>query len=203
MRLHCIVLLMLLSGCIGPAAEDVLYENGSSNPAVAENLGGVHLLSYAQAPCPDDYMSNRYDNRVILERSGGSLTVTHLLDYVCCAKITVSANTEVVAGQPTINLVEQNVGDMCRCICGYNVTSTVSGLQDGKDYFVRVYGVEFKGQSGSLIGEASTNPRIAGEGAFCAGIAGIRCAPGLDCQLEGDYPDAGGTCVRNVTGGGQ
>ncbi len=39
----------------------------------------------------------------------------------------------------------------------------------------------------------------AGEGAFCGGIAGIRCADGLTCVLSGSYPDAGGTCRRPVT----
>ena len=35
----------------------------------------------------------------------------------------------------------------------------------------------------------------AGEGEFCGGIAGILCADGLDCELDGPGPDAGGTCV--------
>ncbi|MEK7611681.1 MAG: hypothetical protein AAB486_04925 [Patescibacteria group bacterium] len=35
------------------------------------------------------------------------------------------------------------------------------------------------------------------EGAFCGGFAGIPCAEGYKCQLEGSYPDAGGTCVLN------
>jgi len=36
----------------------------------------------------------------------------------------------------------------------------------------------------------------AAEGEFCGGIAGIMCADGLTCNYEGDYPDAGGTCVK-------
>lgn len=34
------------------------------------------------------------------------------------------------------------------------------------------------------------------EGEFCGGIAAIQCAQHLQCQMDGDYPDAGGTCVR-------
>jgi hypothetical protein len=30
---------------------------------------------------------------------------------------------------------------------------------------------------------------------FCGGIVGIQCPKGLTCKLDGDYPDAGGTCV--------
>jgi hypothetical protein len=36
----------------------------------------------------------------------------------------------------------------------------------------------------------------ADEGGMCGGIAGISCCDGLTCQLEGDYPDASGTCVQ-------
>ncbi len=32
-------------------------------------------------------------------------------------------------------------------------------------------------------------------GAFCGGIAGLPCGDGYACQLDGDYPDAGGHCV--------
>lgn len=35
------------------------------------------------------------------------------------------------------------------------------------------------------------------KGAFCGGIAGTPCPKGYKCQLEGRYPDAGGTCVLN------
>lgn len=33
------------------------------------------------------------------------------------------------------------------------------------------------------------------EGEFCGGIAGFACKDGLECKLEGSFPDAGGTCV--------
>jgi hypothetical protein len=33
-------------------------------------------------------------------------------------------------------------------------------------------------------------------GQFCGGIAGILCEDGLNCRLDGTYPDAGGTCVK-------
>jgi hypothetical protein len=34
---------------------------------------------------------------------------------------------------------------------------------------------------------------------FCGGIAGKQCAEGYICQLDGNYPDAGGTCVKGKT----
>lgn len=36
----------------------------------------------------------------------------------------------------------------------------------------------------------------AAEGKRCAGIIGIQCREGLECKLAGDYPDAGGVCVK-------
>lgn len=44
---------------------------------------------------------------------------------------------------------------------------------------------------------SSTNP----EGKFCGGIAAnlpeYQCPNGYYCQLDGDYPDASGRCVKN------
>ena len=33
-------------------------------------------------------------------------------------------------------------------------------------------------------------------GQMCGGIAGVTCCSGLDCTLDGTYPDASGTCVQ-------
>jgi hypothetical protein len=35
-----------------------------------------------------------------------------------------------------------------------------------------------------------------GKGKICGGIAGIECCSGLDCELDGAYPDASGVCVE-------
>lgn len=35
-----------------------------------------------------------------------------------------------------------------------------------------------------------------GLGKFCGGIAGVTCPAGYRCKLDGDYPDAGGKCVK-------
>lgn len=49
--------------------------------------------------------------------------------------------------------------------------------------------------AGSPQATSSGGIGLAAEGEFCGGIAGISCEEGLVCQYEGDYPDAGGTCV--------
>jgi eight-cysteine-cluster-containing protein len=169
--------------CVGPGEADV-------KPV---------LESYAQGDCPTSYAENRYDNAVTVRKTGtDGLIVTHLLDYVCCANVTVSVNASMEGGVMFVNVWERNMGGFCRCICGYNMTVTLSNVSSAKDYFVRVYGVEYAGQKPGLIREASTNPGIAGEGGFCGGIAGVRCRGGLDCGLEGGYPDAGGVCAAGA-----
>ena len=39
-------------------------------------------------------------------------------------------------------------------------------------------------------------PGWAPEGQFCGGFAGTLCPEGYECQLEGDYPDASGVCIK-------
>jgi hypothetical protein len=38
------------------------------------------------------------------------------------------------------------------------------------------------------------------DGQFCGGFAGIQCPTGQTCQLDGNYPDAGGHCVGDLSG---
>ncbi len=33
-------------------------------------------------------------------------------------------------------------------------------------------------------------------GQFCGGIAAVKCPTGYTCKLDGNYPDAGGTCIK-------
>lgn len=55
--------------------------------------------------------------------------------------------------------------------------------------------VEDYGYEDDSASSRVTRPR-AKEGEFCGGIAGFLCEDGLTCQYDGNYPDAGGVCVR-------
>ncbi|MDE2019490.1 MAG: hypothetical protein KGJ13_04030 [Patescibacteria group bacterium] len=49
-------------------------------------------------------------------------------------------------------------------------------------------------------GNQNVSSTVRGTGAFCGGIAGVKCSEGYDCRLDGAYPDAGGTCeIQKVT----
>lgn len=56
-----------------------------------------------------------------------------------------------------------------------------------------------------MAANAGTSVAYAGECAppdeeiFCGGIAGLPCPDGMTCELDGDYPDAGGHCVAAPT----
>lgn len=43
--------------------------------------------------------------------------------------------------------------------------------------------------------EISVGSESSSSGAVCGGIAGTLCPKGYECQSDGDYPDASGTCV--------
>lgn len=36
------------------------------------------------------------------------------------------------------------------------------------------------------------------ENSFCGGFAGITCPEGYTCKLDGNYPDAGGKCIKRL-----
>ena len=59
--------------------------------------------------------------------------------------------------------------------------------------FVQSFSVARVDSGNSNTMESSN--KVAAEGEFCGGIAGIACAGSLTCRLSGNYPDAGGICV--------
>jgi len=59
----------------------------------------------------------------------------------------------------------------------------------------------FRGECVPVSQAKNGTPEIrkhAKEGEFCGGIAGIACEYGLECRLDGSYPDAGGLCIRKT-----
>ena len=56
---------------------------------------------------------------------------------------------------------------------------------------------------GTAVGRTPPNcefekcPEVKADPLFCGGIMGLSCPTGYYCKGEGDYPDAGGTCIKN------
>ena len=88
---------------------------------------------------------------VLIVGEGGAIHMEHRLTYVCCAELVLTVEQE----GNTIRLVESNVGEICRCLCAYDVEADVSGLEPGV-YDVQVWGVEYQDvHAPELLGQAS------------------------------------------------
>lgn len=96
--------------------------------------------------------ASNYQHEFNIEVRNHDLIVHHILPYVCCADITV----RVDQSDHEINFFEVNTGDVCRCICVYNVSATVSNLDPGT-YTVRIFGVEYKDQKAKLLYNSSVS----------------------------------------------
>jgi putative hemolysin len=98
--------------------------------------------------------------------SGGidRMIIRQNLSYVCCANISVSLNKN----ESLLRIYEDNVGEVCRCICGYYLNITVPELSAG-DYRVEVYGVSFEDTDGALLGNATVT------------VGDVKCASDEEC----------------------
>lgn len=89
-------------------------------------------------------------------------------------------------------------------ISGQQAKYKIVSYQPGKPKFIYV-AKDKKMYLFRIIGETGDNllftfkflDQTSSEGQFCGGIAGTECPTGYSCQLEGDYPDAGGKCVKS------
>lgn len=74
---------------------------------------------------------------------------------------------------------------------------TCKDMEEGDSYFDGCNTCNcINGADGCTKKYCPPDGRIDGEGEMCGGIAGIMCKDGLRCMMEGNYPDAAGTCVR-------
>ncbi len=96
-------------------------------------------LSFDPGSCdesiPPDSLQEWAKLKVSVEN--GAIHVEQNLSYVCCAELALAAGRD---GE-IIRIIETNVGEVCRCMCGYAVTADLTGLPSGT-YTVEVWGVQ-------------------------------------------------------------
>ena len=125
--------------------------------------GGVGLLAMSAHPIPSSKTEFSYSvvgcekstERVGNSSSYGEIEVTvqnqsvvirHDLSYTCCAKMKLDWSRD----GNRINVTETNEGDMCRCVCNYDVNATIGPLSPGK-YTIVVYGVRYQSIEPDLL----------------------------------------------------
>ena len=77
----------------------------------------------------------------------------------------------------------------CQWLCEQKVTTTTVK----KKTTIKASTTTLKKKTAKTGGTTTTLPK---KGESCGGIAGIRCPEGFECEYDGSYPDAGGTCAK-------
>ena len=110
-------------------------------------------LAYSVSGCAEESDLTRATGlgEVRIVSRGGAIHVEQRLNYVCCADIVVTLEQD----EYTIRVVEKNEGEVCRCICEYDIEAEISGLDPGV-YEVEVWGVEYQDvYTPELLGHAT------------------------------------------------
>ena len=97
-------------------------------------------LSFDVGPCDEEVTKSDRSNEwagVEITAQDGAIHIEQNLSYVCCAELALAAGRD---GE-VIRVIETNVGQVCRCMCGYPVTADLTGLPAGT-YTVEVWGVQ-------------------------------------------------------------
>jgi hypothetical protein len=114
---------------------------------------GKPTLEYSVGGCSEEYENTRAvtGGEVEIVGQGDTIHVSQKLTYVCCAELVLTTEQE----DGTIRLLEKNTGEICRCLCDYEVEADISGLSPGV-YQVEVWGVEYEDvHTPQLLGQAT------------------------------------------------
>jgi len=127
-------------------------------PLLTPNPPSKPSLSYQVAGCSFQRVREvgrgaGLGGRVDVSATGSRIKLIHHLQYVCCAEFVVEVGSiEEVDGHVVLKILERNVGEVCRCICEYEVSILISDLRPGL-YLVELHGVEFNGMPAEKLWE--------------------------------------------------
>lgn len=174
--------------------------DGRWNMLTEEPVGkGVVQVSYSTGggltPVPwNDTITVTSDGRLVRERWWGG---NHTVRELNLSPLEFQAFTGIVSGADVFSFQDEY---RCAEMCPTDAPGAwVKFIVNGKEKQVFLYSPEALPAKLEQILHAMQDFRKrfgAGIGEFCGGIGGIPCEPGLKCEIEGDYPDAGGTCVN-------
>ncbi|MEM2933613.1 MAG: DUF333 domain-containing protein [Methanocellales archaeon] len=115
-------------------------------------------LNYSISGCGEkeerEYTKTRgLEEKVEVRIDNSFINLTHYLNYVCCARIKIYLDSlETYQNYTLIKIKEKNEGEMCRCICDYQVNMKIGPLEKGK-YWIQIWGIEFERAAGELLWE--------------------------------------------------
>lgn len=128
------------------------------------------------------------------------------------AEIKLPKNSPSPVPSPTPVLVSQaKIGDGCKVggcnneICLNENDEVATSICIYKEVFACYQSAECKKQNAEKCDWSQTkelatclkeNDESGSNSQFCGGIAGKSCPEGYTCKLDGNYPDAGGTCIK-------
>jgi len=108
-------------------------------------------MAYGIKPCGEAQRTSVNDE-FRLEKTADGINLLQRQNYVCCANVTITMKTE----DRTIGIYEENVGEMCRCICPFEANITVTDTAGYER--IEVYGIKFRDAQGYELLFNSTLP---------------------------------------------
>jgi len=116
----------------------LLIRTSMLKPSLSYEVGGCSSKSVGEIK-----RGQRLESSVEVSAEGSSIKLLHHLRYVCCADMAVELQSvEKKNGYMVLRILEKNNGEICRCICEYEIMIEISALKSGR-YKLEIYGVEF------------------------------------------------------------
>ena len=125
------------------AEAGLLWQGKVSGDGQVTEEAGRPALTYETGACdqsvaPEDLQTWAGAD---VEPAAGGFRFAHRISYVCCADVVPALGWDSAETPGTLRVVETNLGEVCRCMCGYELTGEVSGLEPGF-YTVEFWGVQ-------------------------------------------------------------
>ena len=89
----------------------------------------VHLLDFLSSGCDNDLDPYQLQTRIITQEFQGDILEIEVgTSATCCVEFKPS----IIFSQDTLNLLFEETGSACECICCYRFTYYIDGLKDNE-----------------------------------------------------------------------
>ncbi len=133
----------LCSASLHHAEAGLLWQGKVSGDSQVTEEAGRPGLTYETGACDQSVVPEDLQTwaGADMEPVAGGFRFTHRVSYVCCADVVPALGWDSTETPGTLRVVETNLGEVCRCMCGYELTGEVGGLEPGS-YTVEFWGVQ-------------------------------------------------------------